>query len=216
MAKPRHNGPCVWVTWLPRLLAGESSCKWASWFKARHEGDSWARMPSDFDQAGWLTNHTVLLNQHHERWEMQGFTVLTEGQNSFNLRSSSAVLAGTPDLVARRRNEVTVIDAKTSLPSPAHETQVLIYMYALPRALRSYRGLTISGQVAYHVVDVSADAVDGRFVENLRGLMRRPASRLRARRVPSPDECRFCEITLALCLERADEVPPEEGVTGDF
>ena len=148
MAQLRTNGPYIWVTWLPRLLSGESSCEWASWFKAQHEGWSWTRMPSDFDQTSWLLNHTALLNQQHQRWEQRGYSVLTEGQNSFNLRGSSAVLAGKPDLVARRRDEVTVIDTKTGRPSPAHASQVLIYMYALPRALDRYRGLSIAGQVA--------------------------------------------------------------------
>ena len=218
MAKLRTDGPYVWVTWLPRLLSGESSCEWASWFKAQHQGDSWARMPSDFDQAGWLMNHTALLNQQRQKWEQQGYTVLTEGQNSFNLRGRSVVLAGKPDLVARRRDEITVIDAKTGRLSPAHATQVLIYMYALPRALERYRGLSIAGQVAYpdHVVDIPAEEVDPTFIENLGGLMRRLASEMPARRVPSPRECRFCEITSADCPERAAESPPEEGTTDDF
>ena len=218
MAQLRANGPYVWVTWLPRLLSGESSCEWASWFKTQHEGDSWARMPSDFDQAGWMMNHTSLLNQQRQRWEQQGYTVLTEEQNSFNLRGSSAVLAGKPDLVARRRDEVIVIDAKTGRRSPAHTTQVVIYMYALPRALERYRGLSIAGQVAYpdRVVDVPADAVDGKFVENLGGLMRRLASEMPTRRVPSPGECRYCEITPADCPERRSASPPEEGTTDDF
>ena len=218
MAVLRNNGPYVWVTWLPRLLSGECSCEWASWFKAQHKGDSWARAPSDFDQAGWMMNHTSLLNQQRQKWEQQGYTVLTEGQNTFNLRGSSAVLAGKPDLVARRRDQITVIDAKTGRSSPAHATQVLIYMYALPRALERYRGLSIAGQVAYpdHVVDIPFEAVDGRFVENLGGLMRRLASEMPARRVPSPGECRFCEITSGDCLERVEEAPPEEGRTDDF
>ena len=175
-------------------------------------------MPSDFDQAGWLMNHTALLNRQRQRWEQQGYTVLTEGQNSFTLRGSSAVLAGKPDLVARRRDQVTVIDAKTGRSSPAHATQVLLYMYALPRALERYRGLSIAGQVAYsdHVVDIPPEAVDGRFVENLGCLMRRPASEMPARRVPSPGECRFCEITPADCPERAEDGSQEEGVTNDF
>ncbi len=195
MAQFRATGPYVWVTWLPRLLSGESSCEWASWFKAQHEGLSWSRMPSDFDQAGWLMNHTALLNKQRQRRETQGYTVLTEAQNSFNLRGSSAVLAGKPDLVARRRDEVIVIDAKTGRPSPAHATQVLIYMYALPRGSERYRGLAITGQVAYpdHVVDIPAEAIDRTFVENFGGLMRRLASEMPARRVPSPGECKFCE-----------------------
>ena len=175
-------------------------------------------MPSDFDQTGWLLNHTALLNEQRERWELQGYSVLTEGQTSFNLRGSSAVLAGKPDLVAKRRDQITVIDAKTGRPSPAHTAQVLIYMYALPRALERYKGLSIAGQVAYpdHVVDIPADAVDGNFVENLGGLIRRLASQMPTRQVASPGECRFCEITPADCPDRADDGPQEEGTTSDF
>ena len=218
MARFRTNGPYIWVTWLPRLLSGESSCEWASWFKAQHEGWSWSRMPSDFDQTGWMMNHTSLLNEQRQVWEQWGYTVLTEGQNSFNLQGSSAVLAGKPDLVARRRDGVTVIDAKTGRPSPAHAIQVLIYMYALPRALERYRGLTIAGQVVYpdHAVDIPPEAVEGNFVENLGGLMRRLASEMPARRVPSPGECRFCEITPTDCPDRAEQGPLEEGTTDDF
>ena len=215
MAQLRATGPYVWVTW---LLSGESSCEWASWFKAQHEGWSWSRMPSDFDQTGWMMNHTALLNEQRQKWEQQGYSVLTEGQNGFNLRGSSAVLAGKPDLVARRRDQITVIDAKTGRPSPAHATQVLIYMYALPRALERYRGLSIAGQVVYpdHVLDIPTDAVDGSFVENLDGLITRLASRMPARRVPSPSECRFCEITPTDCPDKPYEGPLEEGTTGDF
>ena len=128
------------------------------------------------------------------------------------------MLAGKPDLVVRRRDQITVIDAKSGRPSPAHAIQVLIYMYALPRALERYRGLSMSGQVAYpdHVVDIAANAVDASFVGNLGGLITRLASQIPARRVPSPAECRFCEITPADCPERADEGSLEEGTTDDF
>jgi hypothetical protein len=60
-------------------------------------------------------------------------------------RDSSAVLVGKPDLVAQRRDEDTIINVKTGRPSPAHATQVMLYMYALPRALERYQGLTHRG-----------------------------------------------------------------------
>ena len=218
MAQLRATGPYIWVTWLPRLLSGEGSCEWAAWFKAQHEGSSWARVPSNFDQAGWLMDHTALLNEQREVWEKQGCSVLTEAQNSFTLRGSSASLAGKPDLVAQRRDGVTIIDAKSGRPSPRHAIQVMIYMYALPRALERYRGLALSGQVAYpdHVVDIPAAAVDEGFIRNLGGLIRRLAAETSARRVASPMECRFCEITKADCPDRLEEVPAQEGVTDDF
>ena len=218
MAQLRTNGPYTWVTWLPRLLSGESSCEWATWFKAQHEGNSWARVPSDFDQAGWLMDHTALLNEQRGLWERQEYSVLTEAQNSFTLRGSSAALAGKPDLVAQRKGEVTVIDAKTGRPSPHHAIQVMIYMYALPRAVERYKGMALSGQVAYpdHVVDIPAEAVDEGFIRNLGGLIRRLAAGTPARHIPSPMECRFCEITQADCPERAEEGLPEEGTTDEF
>ncbi len=218
MAQLRANGPYIWVTWLPRLLSGQTSCEWASWFKAQHYSDSWIRMPSDFDLTKWLTNHTALLNESRGTWERKGCSVLTEAQNHFNLRGNSAVLAGKPDLVARKSHEVTVIDAKTGRPSPADAVQVMLYMYALPRALEQYRGLRLTGQVAYsdHVVNIPAEAVDETFVRNMGHLITRLASEMPARRVPSPGECRFCEITPADCPERAEESPVEEGTTDDF
>ena len=218
MAQLRNNGAYVWVTSLSKLLSGESSCEWASWFKAQHYSDSWARMPSDFDLTKWLVNHTALLNGSRESWERKGYSVLTEDQNRFSLRGSSAVLAGRPDLVARKGDEVVVIDAKTGKPSPAHAAQVMLYMYALPRALERYRGFALTGQVAYsgHVAGIPAEAVDEAFVRNAGQLITQLASEMSARRVPSPGECRFCEVTPADCPERAEEIPPEEGTTDDF
>ncbi|MYC38261.1 MAG: PD-(D/E)XK nuclease family protein [Chloroflexi bacterium] len=218
MVNLRSGGPYIWATWLPRLLSGESSCEWAGWFKARHDGGSWVKRPSDFDQTQWLLNHTALLNEQRREWEGRGYEVFTEGQNSFNLRGKTAVLAGKPDLVARRGDEVVVIDAKTGKPGPAHAIQVAIYQYALPRALKRYRGLTLAGQVAYqdHQVEVPVQTVDKAFVQNVGQLITRLAAEIPARQVPSLDECRYCEITSADCPVRVEGSSVEEGVTEDF
>ena len=145
----RNGGPHIWAAWLPRLLTGENSCEWAAWFRARHDSRSWAKRPSDFDQTQWLLNHTALLNQQRQEWEERGYTVSVEGQNSFRLVGKATTLAGKPDLVARRADHVVVVDAKTGRLGPAHGVQVMLYQYALPRALERYKGLNIAGQVAY-------------------------------------------------------------------
>ena len=77
--------------------------------------------------------------------------------------------------------------------------------------MERYRGLALSGQVAYpdHVVDIPAAAVDEGFIRNLGGLIRRLAAETSARRVPSPMECRYCEITKADCPDRLEEVPAQ-------
>ena len=107
----------------------------------------------------------------------------------------------------RKSDADTIIDVKTGKPSPAHVVQVLLYMYAVPRAMGQHRDLVFDGQVAYadHVVDIPASAIDDRFIERLSQLVRRLASDAPARRVPSPSECRFCPITAADCPGRVAE-----------
>ena len=111
-----------------------------------------------------------------------------------------------------------VIDAKTGKPGPAHAAQVLIYMYAVPKALEQYRGTEFRGHVIYPDgnVQIPASGLDEKFIQNLGGLIRRLASETPARRVPSGGECRFCDITKADCPDRIDGETREEGVTGDF
>ena len=100
MAELRRNGPYIWVTWLTRLLAGENSCEWATWFRAQHESWSWARVPSTFDLAGWQMAHTSGINENRRKWEEQGCEVFTEDQNAFVLKGRAATLGGKPDMIA--------------------------------------------------------------------------------------------------------------------
>ena len=216
MPRPRES-PYIWTTWLARLLAGEASCEWASWFRSHYQ--AWAKPPSDFDQAQWMLEHTALVNQARESREKLGYTVYTEAQNAFRLRGRSATLAGKPDLIAVKGQDVVIIDAKTGKPSPSHAAQVRIYMYALPKALEQFRGVEFRAHVVYPDANVGipASAVDGKFVERLGALIRRLAAETPARKVPSTQECRWCDITKADCPERVErEADGHEGITQDF
>ena len=176
-------------------------------------------MPSDFNQAEWMLNHTALLNERRTNWEVGGYSVEVEGQNSFQLRGRSATLAGKPDLIAQREDgsEAVIIDAKTGLESPSHIVQVMIYLYAIPRALERYRNLKLSGQVTYrdHTVRIPAEAVDDQFIQNLGALIRRLAADKPAQRIPSPQECRFCDISAADCSDRLEGAYEPQGATTD-
>ena len=194
MPPTQREFPYIWTTWLPRLLTGENSCEWSVWFKAHYQ--NWTRQPSDFDQAQWMLNHTALLNERRANWEVGGYSVEVEGQNSFQLRGRSATLSGKPDLIAHRDDEAVIVDAKTGQESPSHTVQLMIYLYAVPRALERYRNARLRGQVTYrdHTVRIPADAVDENFVQNLGELIRRLSADEPARRVPNRQECRFCDI----------------------
>ena len=194
MPRPR-DAPFIWATWLAKLLAGESNCEWAGWFRSHYQ--DWAKPPSDFDQPQWMLAHTDLVNREsresRESREKLGYTVFTENQNAFRLRGRNATLAGKPDLIAVKGGDAMIIDAKTGKPSPAHPAQVRIYMYALPKALEQSRGVEFRGHVVYphSQVGIPASAVDGKFVQNLAALIRRLASETPVQRVPSVQECRL-------------------------
>ena len=201
-----------------KLLVGENSCEWAAWFRTQHENWSWDKVPDTTDWTSWRMAHTTKINEVREKWEAQGYTVFTENQNWFSLRGHSAALGGKPDLIARKGNVGTIIDIKTGQPSPSHGVQVTTYIYAVPRVLHQYGGVTFDGAIVYvdHEVHIPASAVYDRFVDNLAQLVRRLGASTPARKVPSRTECSFCNITKADCSERAAEEVLQEGATEDF
>ena len=59
--------------------------------------------------------------------------------------------------------------------------------------------------------------MDDQFIQNLGALIRRLAADKPPARVPSRQECRFCDITAADCPERVDEGSEPKGeTTADF
>ena len=216
MAKQREH-PYIWATWIARLLAGQNSCHWASWFKAHHQ--NWDRPPSDFDQADWVLNHTRLLNQQKAEWEGRGYDVHVEAQNTFRLQGQTATLAGKPDLIVVRGDHTLIIDTKAGQEQPWHNVQVMIYMYALPRALPQYRNARISGEVVYpnRIARVPRGSLHTDFIQDLTSLIRRLASDTPPAQVPSPSECRFCDISAVHCPERTDpSIEHQPATTADF
>ena len=123
--------------------------------------------------------------------------MLVEGQNTFRLRGQTATLAGKPDLMVVRGNDALIIDVKTGKEQPWHAVQVMIYQYAIPRALPQYQGMRMAGEVVYpsRTVKVPTDALPDQFIEDLGALIRRLAADQPTQRVPSAQECRFCDIS---------------------
>ena len=218
MAELRTNGPYIWVTWLTKLLVGENSCEWAGWFQAQHEGRSWTPVPSSFDTVNWQVQHTAAVTNCRQHWEEQGYTTFTENQNSFTLRGKTATLGGKPDLIAKNGSFGTIVDVKTGSPSPAHGVQVMLYLFAVPRALVQFRDVEFDGKVVYpdHEVSVPASAVDDTFVRNLSSLIHRLASSTPARKVPSRWECQYCKVSSRDCPERVESDSPIEEITDEF
>ena len=111
MAEKRTGGPYIWVTTSAKLLTGENFCEWAGWFKAHHR--NWQKPPSDFDSTAWMLEHTALVNTERDGLERTGYDVYTENQNLFRLKGATTTIAGKPDLIGEKTNEILISDAKT-------------------------------------------------------------------------------------------------------
>ena len=179
---------------------------------------NWQKPPSDFDSTAWMLEHTALVNKERESLEGTGYVVHTENQNLFRLKGATATIAGKPDLIGEKTNEILISDAKTGNRNPSHRAQVQIYQYAIPKALPRFKDKPARGQVRYPdcYVGSPASSVTPDFVANLGSLIRRLANDVLARRVPSAQECRCCDITKADCPDRMEDSWTPEGSTDDF
>jgi hypothetical protein len=203
MAVPREE-PYVWVTWISKLLAGESQCEWAAWFRAHHQYDKRA---SDFDVAGWTAEHTAMVRDRAVELRAKGYEVWLESQNSFRLRGEQGtVLAGKPDIIAAAGDDLCVIDCKTGAARISDQLQVMVYMLVLPHAIGRFKGRVLEGEVCYRNERVAVES--RKITPTLRDLFRRTMHQVGGAaeldRVPSQAECRWCDITRADCPERID------------
>ena len=212
MTQVRTNGPRISPGWLAGLLAAEAHCEWASWFRVRHEDWEQRPMPG-LSGLEWSVDYTQRLNRCIKLYEDQGYTVSNGGPNGYVLSVGGAALSGRPDVIATKGGDCIVIDFPEGEPTRSHALQVMIHMYALSMAVERFRGMALSGQLAYgrESVDILAASVDREFIENMTELARRLAAGEPPARIPSPEECGACDITAADCPERMDE-----GGTGRF
>ena len=206
MTKPRR-GSYVWVTWLSKLMAGETQCLWAPWFRTHYT--DYARAPSDFQLAAWTADHTRMLDQLVKEREATGEGVFKEQQNRFRVRRPSGLtIAGKPDLITVGKDGLTTVyDTKTGKARQSDIIQVMLYMMCLPYASPLYKGKTIQGQVVYKSMtstSIPADAIDKEFQGTVTYFLNLLEDQEPPARTPAPDECRFCDITAEDCSDRME------------
>lgn len=162
--------------------------------------------------AQWHIDHTDLLSQTRERLQRDGYEVLSEDENTFVLSGrSGAKIKGKPDLIVIGEKPV-ICDIKTGKPRHSHRVQVLLYMYAVPRADdRRYRGMHFDGLIVYgdHIEEVSRLELDA-FKPRLQSMLERVLSSTPAAKVPSWRECKFCKLTKEDCHDRVESQQAEE------
>lgn len=195
--------PYLWVTWLTKILAGEQSCEWATWFKA-HFSD-YEKQPRSTDLVAWTARHGEMVRKRADELRGEGYEVFVEDQNKFTMKGSAATLQGKPDIVAVKDDDILVVDCKSGKQRDSDHFQVLIYMMVLPLTHDACKGKAVRGELEYKDYRVLIDALPTKVRQLIVSTIQRVAQPDPLPLAPSYNECRFCEITSKDCKKRVDQ-----------
>lgn len=208
--KPTGKKPYFTAKALAGILSGDNQCQAALWVKSRYW---YSKRPSTFDFVAWQDQHNLLVSKRKAELERDGWRVYTEAQNRFELRGNNANVAGKPDLVGFRGDEVLISDGKTGGQRASDFWQVLCYMALLPLDRPTvFEGKTVSGEIVYTAGSIEIAPVEltqerrNALFAKIRELSRESPFEF----TPSPQECNFCDI--ADCSARV-EAPVPTAVT---
>lgn len=207
----------IWPSWVSKLIAGESQCEWAIWFKAHYQFD---KVSSDFNLARWTINHQKALQERRRELETRGYRVLVEDQNSFHWQFKPCItISGKADIVAFGETSLSggdadnfalIEDIKTGRQKTSDFVQVVLYMMFLPKALPQYTETKFEGTIVYRDganVTIPPDAVDDESLTDIiwETLIKVSGPEAGCRCVPSSKECSYCDITKSDCPPRIEK-----------
>lgn len=225
MADLKTGKPYIWVTWITGLLAGDKHCQWAAWFASRYNYKAHERDDA-FDMELWKLEHNAMVQDRVRLLEAAGWTCYIEGQNAFKLVGKAATYSGKMDIVAVKRAHagevdgpdwfIKIIDCKSGKPRDADTWQVFSYEFAFRLADMGHRyGLSTADrcefqlEVEYKTQSrvIPAHAYNQAIAEHIIKQIQLTGGKDEPRRVPSYEECRFCDIGPKDCPVRKEPAP---------
>lgn len=210
----KRDGPAyIYTTWLAKLLGG-LQCQYSAWARAHFKHRKYEESAADLVK--WNRDHTKLMQARQRELEAEGWTCYVEDANAFKLAGAAAVVAGKPDLVAVKGDQVLLVDGKTGRERESDIWQVLIYLWALPKARPDLAGKTIEGEVYYRsgAVTLTPAELDDECREQLIDLIKVIGGDEAPPKRPSRTECRMCTIGPQDCPERVGA--EQTTAVGDF
>lgn len=201
MPDVRKKGkPYIWVTWLTKLMSGEDKCWWRSWYKAHYKYD---KVPESADRKAfleeWTKKHDAMVDARVAVLKEQGHVVKVEDEGEFTFEGRAAIVAGKPDVVGMMPARADVYDQKSGKRRKSDQEQVRIYMLALPQTWLP-EGIELRGFVEYQDGLVEVPPLTDVDRARIKNAVERVAGDEAPARVPSANECKYCEI--ANCPDR--------------
>lgn len=195
MAEER-NSPYIWVTWLAKIMSGDTTCHWQGWFRTKNKLTE--KQPSDFDLIGWTIEHTRMLTELKEKLIKENHKPIIEEFVKYEIPNSDAVICGKPDCVVETKDNIVIYDCKTGNEKDSDKVQVMLYMYILSKG--EFGGKQIKGIIIYKDNKIEISLPEN-FEENFNFFVDRLISEESPVKNPG-DDCKFCDITGNDCLER--------------
>ncbi len=198
----------VWASWITKLLAGESRCWYAAWYKAMHK---YLKRPDAPDRADFFAEynktHDRIVADRVEELKAAGWTVKVEEEGEFKIRGSGGDLSGKPDIVAMKDNVALIVDAKSGKARDSDHWQVRLYALFLPMSWLKGFG-EIRGEVEYrdHIEQVKLTPARDR--EKIGAALRIVTGAVAPVATPGAD-CKFCDI--ARCEFRHEKAEGDAG-----
>ena len=198
MANSRDS-PYIWVGWLAKVMSGEITCHWQSWFQSQNQLTE--KQPSDFDLTEWIMNHTKMLTELKEKLIKEGYNPLIEQTIRHNIPNSNIIVSGKSDCIIEKEDKIIVYDCKTGKERVSDQIQVMLYMYLLSKGKFSKRKLT--GIVMYKDKEIKIQNLPEEFEENFNFFVNILSLSKPPTKNPG-ENCKFCSITKNDCPERED------------
>lgn len=206
--KIKRDNVYVWVTWLTKLIAGEQQCEYQSWFKAHYKHEKAEKSGSSFNLTKWTIEHNKLVHKCRDEFEADGYEVFIEDQNSFRLRMpGNKTISGKADIIALKNEKALVVDCKTGRCKNSDQVQVMLYMILLPKCIERYKDVVFDGLVIYNnneEVPISSMDIDQNLRDVVQKLIDKVCEEESLRKVPSYNECKWCDISKDDCPERME------------
>lgn len=207
----------IWVTWVAKLMAGESLCPWSAWFKTHF---IYEKVTPRRDFIKYSLDHSRMINELRKERLAKGEKVFVEWTNSFSLKiKPNLTLAGKPDLIALSEDKATVYECKSKIQKDSHQVQLMIYLYSLPRCFDQYKNMKLEGCLLYYPstkIEIPQSMIDERFTDHLDYWLKILGEDTQPAKAPGKNECLFCNITKADCPERVEKIPVKKTANSNY
>lgn len=200
--------PRIWVTWVAKLMTGESLCPWSAWFKTHYSNYEKVSPRRDFIE--YRLEHSRMINELRKELLLKGEKVLVEEANRFSFEiKPNLTLDGKPDLISLSEDLAAVYECKTGAKKDSSQIQLMIYLYCLPRCFDQYKNMKLAGCLLYYPntrIEIPQSRIDERFIDHLNYWLKILGTDAPPAKAPSENGCLFCNITKADCPERVERI----------